>query len=260
MPCIKIAQSSSKKITISFFKVTAGVILMMTMMSHAISADWQSSNVQLLHGADYEDLGGAIDFESKTIFTFEHANGWAYGDNFFFMDVSNPDKKGTGYYAEFSPRISIGKVVKRDLATGIIKDVLIAFSQEMGSGLHARLYGAGLALNVPGFAFSDINFYARESTHDVFGDSKSGYQVTYDWLYPFSIGSSKWAFEGFIDYTFGEDGGDNPKEDNLITGPRLLVNIVDGLQFGVEYQIWRNKFGIKDVDEDVAQVMIKWTM
>ena len=27
---------------------------------------------------------------------------------------------------------------------------------------------------------------------------------------------------------------------------------------GIEYQIWRNKYGLKDIDEDVAQAMIKW--
>lgn len=30
------------------------------------------------------------------------------------------------------------------------------------------------------------------------------------------------------------------------------------MQAGVECQIWRNKFGIDGVDEDVAQAMVKW--
>jgi len=240
--------------------VTATFVFLMAMMSDAISADWQSTNVQLLHGTSYEDLGGAIDDEEKTVFTFEHANGWAYGDNFFFLDVSNPNAKGTAYYAEFSPRVSLGKLMGKDLSSGVIKDVMFAFTQEMGQGLHATLYGVGFPLDVAGFAFSDINFYVRESRHDTFGESQTGYQLTYDWLYPFSIGSTKIAFEGFIDYAFGEDGGANPKEDNIIAGPRLLVEVAPGVQLGFEYQIWRNKFGIDGVDEDVAQVMLKWTM
>ncbi len=252
-------QMHDTKNTTVLFQLTAAVMLMM-MGTNAISADWESTNVQLLQGSNYEDLGGAIDDEEKTVFTFEHANGWAYGDNFFFMDVSNPNVEGSNYYAEFSPRISIGKLAGKDLSAGIIKDVMLAFTQEMGQGLHATLYGVGFPLDVSGFAFSDINFYVRESSHDTFGDSQTGYQLTYDWLYPFSIGSTKWAFEGFIDYAFGEDGGDNPKEDNIIAGPRLLIELASGLQVGIEHQIWRNKFGIDGADEDVTQIMLKWTM
>ena len=173
---------------------------------------------------------------------------------------SNPTATGTAYYAEFSPRFSIGKIAGKDLSAGIIKDVMIAMTWEMGDGLHAIFYGVGLPLDLPGFAFADANFYARDSTHDTFGDSQSGYQLTLDWLYPFSVGSAKFAFEGFFDYAFGEDGGVNPKKDNIITAPRLLVEIGGGVQLGVEYQIWRNKFGIDGVDEDVAQVMLKWNM
>jgi len=260
MSCLPTKQLTRQIASTGLFKIAAGAVLMMSMAAEVMAADWQSTNVQLLHGTSYEDLGGAIDDKEKLIFTFEHANGWAYGDNFFFMDVSNPDETGTAYYSEFSPRISIGKMTGKDLSMGIVKDVTIALTQEMGQGLRATLYGIGLPLDVKGFAFSDVNFYIRQSTHDTFGKSQTGYQITYDWLYPFSVGSSKWAFEGFIDYAFGEDGGANAKEDNIIAGPRLLVELTTGLQLGIEYQVWRNKFGIDGVDEDVAQVMLKWTM
>ena len=248
----------NKKIHTMSTAAAIGACALITSMN-AFAADWQSTNVQLLHGTSYADLGGAIDSKEKTIFTFEHADGWAYGDNFFFVDVNNPNTSGTGYYSEFSPRFSIGKMTGKDLSAGIVKDVMLAFTQEMGDGLHASLYGVGLPLNVPGFAYSDLNFYIRDSVNDTFGASQSGYQVTYDWLYPFSVGSVKMACEGFIDYAFGENGGANPKEDNIITAPRLLIEVANGLQVGIEYQIWRNKFGIKDVNENVAQVMAKWT-
>jgi len=244
----------------TLYKLTTGFFLTMALMTNASSADWQSTNVQLLHGSDYEDLGGAIDDKEKTVFTFEHANGWKYGDNFFFLDVSNPSSVGTAYYSEFAPRFSFGKITGSDLSFGIVKDVMFAMGWEFGSNLHAVLYGVGMPLDLPGFAFSDINFYVRESSSDTFGKSKTGYQVTFDWLYPFSVGSTKWAFEGFIDYAFGEDGGANAKEDNIIAGPRLLLDVGDALQVGIEYQIWRNKFGINGVDEDVAQIMLKWKM
>ena len=58
--------------------------------------------------------------------------------------------------------------------------------------------------------------------------------------------------------------GSNPKANNLNAAPRLLLDLghfrgTPGHLFaGIEYQPWRNKFGIEGVDEDVAQVMLKW--
>jgi nucleoside-specific outer membrane channel protein Tsx len=241
--------------------------MMLATAGGAEAADWSSTNVQLLHGTSYADDFG-IDDEKKTIFTFEHADGWKYGDNFFFVDVSNPETEGTAYYAEFSPRLSLGKLAGGEpWSFGIVKDVLLSGTIEMGQDLHANLLGIGLALDLPKFAFADFNLYARKSYRDFAAeDTDTGWQITIDWLLPFNIGGSKWAFEGFADYAWGEEGGSAPKEDNLITAPRLLVDIGDAwgapghLQFGVEYQIWRNKFGIDGVDEDVPQVMVKWTI
>lgn len=230
------------------------------------AADWSSTNVQYLYGTNYADTFG-IDDKDKVVFTFEHANGWKYGDNFFFLDVSNPGNKGTTYYAEFSPRLSFGKISGNSMAFGIVKDVLLSGTWEMGQGLRAYLLGVGLALDLPHFAFADFNLYWRQSERDFIAtDTNAGAQITIDWLVPFKVGAMKLAFEGFVDYAFGEDGGNAPKEDNLIAGPRLLVDVGDmwgtpgQLQMGVEYQIWSNKFGIKGVDEDVAQLMVKWTM
>ncbi len=226
------------------------------------AAEWSTTNVQLLHGDGYE-LGD----NSMAIMTVEHANGWKYGDNFFFLDVSNPDAEGTGYYAEFSPRLSLGKISGKDMSVGIVKDILLAGTQEMGGGLRAQLFGVGLALSLPRFAFADINLYYRKSERDWLAvQSDPGAQVTIDWLLPFELGGQKIAFEGFADYAWSEKGGSAPKADNLIAGPRLLIDAGNWfgapgtLQVGVEYQVWRNKYGVRDVDEDIPQLMIKWTM
>lgn len=230
------------------------------------AADWSATNVQLLNGTRYADDFG-IDDKGKAIFTFEHADGWKYGDNFFFLDVSNPGTNGTSEYAEFSPRFSFGKIATTDLSFGVVKDVLLAATWEKGGGVRAYLVGPGIALGLPKFAFADLNIYARKSERDFAPvDTDLGWQVTIDWLLPFSIGPVKMAFEGFADYAGGESGGSVPKEDNLITAPRLLMDVgalfgaAGKVQAGVEYQIWRNKFGIDGVNEDVPQVMVKWIL
>lgn len=246
----------------SSLKKGLGCAALLCLSQGVHAAEWSTTNVQLLHGNGYE-LGDG----SMSIMTFEHANGWKYGDNFFFLDVGNPTGRGTGYYAEFSPRVSMGRISGNTLKFGPVKDVLIAGTQEMGEDLRATLVGVGFALDIPKFAFADINFYYRESNRDWLAEqTDSGAQITIDWLLPFEIAGQKFAFEGFADYAWGEKGGSSPKADNLVAGPRLLIDLGNWvgapgtLQAGVEYQIWRSKYGVDGVDEDVPQLMIKWTM
>ena len=245
-------------------RVIALVLLLSTPTVYA--ADWNTTNVQLLYGTEYADNGG-IDDKKKTVFTFEHADGWKYGDNFFFLDTSNPNATGTAHYAEFSPRLSLSALTGKALAFGPIKDTLIAGTWEQGDGVRAYLLGVGFALKLPKFAFADINIYARQSIRDFSPvDTDTGMQVTLDWLLPFDVVGVKFAFEGFFDYAWGEDGGSVPIEENIVSGPRLLIDVGNfvgapgKLQAGVEWQIWRNKFGINGVDEDVPQAMLKWTL
>lgn len=236
------------------------VLISLVSMQMVSAADWSSSNIQLLHGTNYQ-LGEA----ERTILTFEHSNKWSHGDNYFFVDITEPNGKGTTHYAEFAPRLSVSKLSGWDASHGIIKDTYIAASIEMGDGNHAHLLGIGTSLDLPGFSYANINFLRRESYRDwLTEDTDSGWQLTLTWGLPFTIKESKWLFEGFLDYAFSEDGGSSPKADNMITAPRLLLDVghlwgtPDQLFAGLEHQVWRNKFGVDGVDEEVSQMMIKW--
>ena len=228
------------------------VLLLAAAVPVAQAADWNSTDVQLLHGASYE-LGDS----HRGIMTLEHADGWAYGDNFFFFDVTDPDSAGTGIYGEFSPRLSLGKLSGRDLGFGPVKDVLLAGQINNGTNFRAYLYGAGLDLKLPGFAFFQLNVYAR----DDIGLPGKTWQITPVWLFPFALGGAKLSIGGFMDYA-GAEGGRRP---NLLFVPQLLLDLgalwdVPGrLQAGVEYSWWKNKFGLPGVTEKVAQPMVKWT-
>jgi len=108
---------------------------------------WHSENVQLLHGSNYE-LGDV----DRTIVTLEHANSWAYGDTFAFVDLTFVDDNSL--YGELSPRLSLSRISGQDLSWGPIKDVLIAGTYEFGDeGYEAYLIGGAVDLNVPGFTF-----------------------------------------------------------------------------------------------------------
>jgi nucleoside-specific outer membrane channel protein Tsx len=244
--------SRSRKVFLN--PIVVATSLYMASFLPAQAADWSSTNVQLLHGNGFE-LGE----DSRTIFTLENATGWKYGDTFFFIDVTEPTGDGTELYAEFSPRFSFSKIFGSDLSFGFVKDIMLATNFEMGEDINTTLIGVGLPLDIPGFAYADINLYVRDSHRDFAEEqTDTGGQVTLTWNRPFSIGASKWNFEGFFDYAFGEDSGSDPKEDNIITAPRIMLNLGENIQVGVEYQIWENKFGVDGVDEDVAQAMVKW--
>lgn len=219
-------------------------------------ARWSSTNLQYHYGTDYE-LGD----EERTLITLEHVSGWKYGDNFFFVDITNPDRTGeltqTSWYGEISPRVSFGKMTGNDLSAGIIQDVLITTTMEMGEGFHTYLYGVAVDLKLPNFNFFQVNWYVR---NEVTFDTDLGQQITLAWGMPFEIGKAKFSFEGFFDYAW--DVG--PSEDNIVTQPRLLLDVGSlfdspGIfQAGIEYQIWKNKFGIDDVDESFPELMVKW--
>ena len=242
--------------------------LLLGINSWAGSAQWSSTNIQYLYGDSYQSIffnGDTNSLDSfdvnASIITLEHVNGWKYGDNFFFVDITNPDNNDavtpTSYYGEISPRLSFGKMTGKEMKFGIVKDVLITTTAEIGQGFHSYLYGLAVDLDIPKMPVAQINYYIR---NDIGPDTDTGQQITLVWLRPFNIGSSSWVFEGFFDYAFGMDHA----EDNIITAPRLLMDLgktwgaPDALQVGVEYQIWRNKFGLDGIDEDVAQIMLKW--
>lgn len=257
--CSAVSTTRPSKKLLSKAFVATGLLAITTLSANA--APWSSSNVQILHGNDFK-LGA----KERTLLTFENSLGWDYGDSFFFVDVTEPTNTGTTYYSEWAPRLSLGKVTGKEMKYGIVKDIMLAGTLEMGDGVRGQLLGVGLPLALPGFAFANVNVYARRSERDfATSQTNTGAQVTLSWKRPFSVGKTKWSFEGFLDYAWGEDGGSNPKEDSLVAAPRLLLDVgaLTGgkpgkIEAGVEHQIWRNKFGVKDVDEDVTQAMIKW--
>jgi len=255
---MKVVNQVGKSITASARMVFAGGVGVASLLlsTTSMAGGWSTTNFQYHYGTEYE-----LDDDTRTLLTLEHANGWKYGDNFFFVDVTNPDRTGdqstTSTYSELSPRLSFGKITGKDLSFGIVSDVLVASTVEMGTGFHNYLYGLGVNLNVPGFKFFEVDWYVRNEVN--FG-TDTGQQVTLAWGMPFSIGKAQFSFEGFFDYAWGVD----PSEDNIVTQPRFLVDVGSlfgspgTFQAGIEYQIWRNKFGIDGVDEDFPELMVKW--
>lgn len=218
---------------------------------------WTSSSISLLYGWDY-----AVGEKERSMATFEMTNGWEYGDNYFFFDYTNLSGGSTAgvptVYGEFAPRLSFGKLTGRDLSFGPVKDVLLAGQLEMGDDINRRLYGIGFDIDVPGMDYFQFNVYARDD-QDKPGDT---WQTTFVWGSKFDIAETKWFFKGHFDYAGSEGGTDH----NINAAPQLLLDVgnfwgaEDRLYAGVEYQYWRNKFGIKGADEDNPQLIVTWKL
>lgn len=209
--------------------------------------DWQRTNIQLLHGNTYE-LGPA----QRTVVTFEHADGYKYGDNYLFFDYT---ERTDSTYGEWRTRLSLTKITGKDLAFGPISDVLIAAQFEFPSEFkHRDAFGVGLVWDIPGFQFLGTNFLSRD---DPKFDGRAilmvlNWGTTWDWGAPI-------RFEGYCDFQAAE----TDRGSWVNCAPRLLLDVghfsgQDGHFFvGIKYQYWSDKFGADITDEQVAQAMLK---
>jgi len=218
---------------------------------------WQDTSLTGLYGTGFE-----VDPETQQTLTVEHASGWSFGDLFFFTDFTyfDGDRAGEGgakgkasYYGEISPRLSAGKIFRKDLSVLFVKDWLVAGCYEFGEdaagkdfGIQNYLIGAGIDLDIPGFDFVQLNVYQRIPDH---GDGKT-IQLTPVWKLTLPVAGSAVIFDGFIDWVVNSDGS---YSENLHICPQLKfdVGVLIGMKersllAGVEYDYWKNKYGIED--------------
>jgi len=66
------------------------IVVLTAMANTAQSEDFSTTNVQVLYGANFHDpfFGYNTTDGKLTTVTLEHFGTWAYGDNYFFVDVS----------------------------------------------------------------------------------------------------------------------------------------------------------------------------
>lgn len=231
--------------------VIANFIFFIAISSSAYSKNWQTANIQLLSGSDYE-MGN----KNRNIITAEYANGWKYGDNYIFFDATDPDKEGASVYGEISPRLSFSKISGKNISYGKVKDILLAGTIEAGENTRRYLYGLGVDLDIPKFKFFKVNTYVRDDP-DKEGQT---YQVTLSWNMPLEYKSHKFLLEGFADFA-GREG--TSYDDNQLIVPRFLLDVghywnkENKLYAGVEWQYWHHKFGGKKT-ENIPQLQLKW--
>ncbi len=217
----------------------------------AYGAEWSSTNVQLLTGSGYE-LGE----ENREILTFQHANGWKYGSNFFFFDITQPFDDGTDVYGEWYTWLSEEKIFGKNINLAIIDDISLGLSINTGANFRAYLAGLTLHFNFPNCSFFtiDVMFYDDQK------ESEGTYIITPAWDSQFNLSNIKLRFSGYVDFI----GAEGKRENQILTQPQILIdaghfwNTADKLFIGIEYQYWKNKFGIRAIDESLPQAVLIW--
>lgn len=216
---------------------------------------WQDFSVTALKGNDYR-----VDFPKQTVYTFEHVAGTSWGDSFLFADHLRGSNGDRSNYAEWSPRLSFGKLSSSELSYGPIKDLLLASTIEMSEFQTNYLYGIGLDLAVPGFSFTQLNLYRRQNE-----DLDDSWQATLVWGLPFTLFGQQWLYDGFLDWASASK--DQSAQMNLTSQLKWSLSPVFDLKsplyLGIEYVYWLNKYGIKSssnfrTDESNLNLLLKW--
>ncbi len=224
----------------------------------AAAQAWNAVNAQVLYGSGFE-----LDPRNAETLTIEWANSWAYGDNFTFFDITRPLGGGTHVYGEWAPRLSFSKISGRSPTGGLVQDMLLSGTLEVGEGIANYLIGAAVDLTLPGFNLFQINGYLRENP-DLSGTT---WQVTVVWDAALETGRLRWAALGFFDW-FGSEGTPGTgafEKSNFQAQPQLLLDMghlmgqPDRFYVGVEWLYWDNKYGVDGVSDSVVQAMIKVT-
>lgn len=240
------------------WSVVAGLALSVFGVPGVVCAgpQWQDNSLTLVAGGRFR-----VDPERRQTLTFEHASGWGFGDLFMFVDATRFNgRHDNAWYGEFSPRFSYGKLSGRATGTGLVRDVLLATTLEFGEGaVETLMAGPALDLAIPGFDFFQVNVYRRFPLHGQDGETV---QVTPVW----AVTSGPWRFDGFIDWNVNSDGG---YASNWHFNPQLKYDLgrrfgfgARALQVGLEYSLWKNKYGIRDSaafrsDESALSVIVQ---
>lgn len=211
---------------------------------------WSDFSLTLLQGKDYE-----VGDNEKKVATFEFAAGNNWGDQFFFLDYLSSDNGDHETYFEWSPRYQLMTIDQSSIKALFIASTIESsnFSGEDGSSnsFINYLVGLGSSFDIPYFNYAKLNLYRRNNEQ-----STDNYQATFTWAVPIGV----LYYDGFIDWT--STSKDKRSSMNFTSQLKYnlgdLLNTENRVYIGVEYVYWRNKFGIKGVDENNVNLLFKY--
>lgn len=262
-------------------------IIALGTMSTAAQAKtlFKDTSITALHGGGFKMVPNNESTNLSTV-TLEHASTHDWGGIFMFVDrhqgekydyptfekmkdkdgkfIKDADgnfigKEGSGSkryketFGKISPKFKIAQ-----FNDGLIKQVNLAGVYEFSSnskGFGQDNYwvgvGADLNLPVPGMK------YASATLYHAFNETKPDDQkitLTSAWE------RDNFLIDGYVDFSFNNDDIEN----NIHFNPQIKYNIqpmlgIDNrLEVGVEYDYWKNKFGIDGVNQNAVAALVKY--
>lgn len=233
----------------------------------AVADSWSTNEVHYQVGSL---LNPFTDQKHTTnIFTLQHASGWKYGDNFFFIDYID-DVKGDGFndtdvYGELYLNFSLGKITGYDFSWGALNDVGLVAGLNASKDANSRKYlpGVKLSWDVPGFKYFNTLITAYIDDSD--SQQTDSYMFDVSWDYPFEIGDQSFSVGGHAEYIGSRDNSpDNgiDVEAHILAQPQFrwdvgkaILGTENKVFAGIEYQYWNNKLGTKN-DESAVQGLL----
>ena len=232
-------------------------------------AEWSVTEAHLQYGRlRIPTFAGGGEADTLT-YTLQHASGWKYGDNFFFVDFADARDarlQNLDTYAEWFSNFSLGKISGRTIGRGIIADVGLIWGFGWAPDADVRKYlpGIRLGLNLEGFTLAnlDISAYIDDNAGAAAGGApreSDSYSAKFNFARPFTIGKSNFSIEGYVEYVSGRvnEFGDNV-ESWILAQPQFRWSPNDQVSLGIEYQFWLNKLGDGATDESAVQALLVW--
>jgi nucleoside-specific outer membrane channel protein Tsx len=234
------------------------------------AADWSDTFIGYRTGTQFREPGidGTV---KKNIVQLGHVSGWAYGTNFFNVDMlmsdrNDPTASGNGganeVYALYRGSLSLGKLTKTDLGFGPVRDISLTAGFDFNAKDNAfaskkRFLVAGPTFNfkVPA-GFFDLGVWAshEQNYNGIVGksvDFKTTYLISAAWGIPFQMGEVGAEFKGYANYegAKGKDGFGVETKPETLANLTLMFDISPlfgtkkKVYVGPGFEYWNNKFG-----------------
>jgi hypothetical protein len=247
----------------------------------SVASEWSKTELFYQQGKLLAPSFAGGGKHATTVITLQHASGWKYGDNFFFVDHLN-DGNSDGFddsefYGEIYLHFSAKKIFEMQKPASFIKDVGLVMGINASADANVMKYLPGIRISwdIPGFAFlnSDITAYIDASDGLRAGTANApteqdSFMIDISYGYPFSIGELDFSVEGHMEYIHERQNElDGTVHSWFLAQPqlrldigKLLANNPDTVFAGIKWQYWQNKLGDKTADENVIMALIVWRL
>ena len=235
------------------------------------AANWSDTSVFYRTGNNFREPANSKNV-SKDIFGFTHVRGYDYGQNFLNVDILTSDKNDPArggsqgaqeIYVVYAHQLYLGKVFKKDLSFGPVKEVALTTGFDWNTKdtafapkVRKVLIGPTLKFDIPkGFLDVSLLYYKEKNNNGIVGksvDFDSTYRIALAWGVPFQLGPVPLSFEGFLNYTgekgkdgFGDKTGPETWSDIFVMADvgQMVMGKPKTLRAGIGYEYIKNKFG-----------------